>query len=257
MRRHGLSTIVVGGGTAGRSLARELSLRGLAVTVFERAPKLGAVGAGIIMNPNAMAVLERNGLAAALRSESVPYLARDTFDHRGRWLATRDHRRLYASGRLAEGALVHRAHLQQCLWDGVPVGAVHLDARVAHVEADEGGVKARTEPGDTFRGDILVGADGIHSMVRARCFGATPPTYLGYRSHRFVVENLDGLAHFTEFLGRGQCVDQPPPKVDLATMGGRIFFEKKLQLAGVKFDLSGEGWATTRAEILGHEEKPV
>jgi glyoxylase I family protein len=41
---------------------------------------------------------------------------------------------------------------------------------------------------------------------------------------------------------------QPPPKVDLSRMGGRIFFEKKLQLAGVKFDLSSEGWATTPSE---------
>jgi len=40
---------------------------------------------------------------------------------------------------------------------------------------------------------------------------------------------------------------QPPPKVDLAKLGGRIFFERKLTLAGVKFDLSEEGWPTSRA----------
>jgi 2-polyprenyl-6-methoxyphenol hydroxylase-like FAD-dependent oxidoreductase len=217
MRRDGLSTIVVGGGIGGLSLARELSLRGLPVTVLERAPKLVAVGAGIIMNPNAMAVLERNGLAAAVRSEGAPYLARDTFDHRGRWLATRDYRRLYASGRLTEGALVHRAHLQQCLWDGLPAGTVHLDAPVTDLAADGDGVRARTEGGDTFSGDVLVGADGIHSLVRSRFFGATEPVYLGYRSHRFVVENRDGLEHFTEILGRGQCVGLVP------IGGGRLY----------------------------------
>ena len=47
---------------------------------------------------------------------------------------------------------------------------------------------------------------------------------------------------------------QPPPKVDLAGMGGRVFFERKLQLAGVKFDLSREGWATTPAEARAHLE---
>jgi 2-polyprenyl-6-methoxyphenol hydroxylase-like FAD-dependent oxidoreductase len=217
MRRGGLSTIVVGGGIGGLSLARELTRRGLAVTVLDRAPKLVAVGAGIIMNPNAMAVLEGNGLAAAVRSESAPYLARDTFDHRGRWLATRDYRRLYASGRLAEGALVHRAHLQQCLWDGVPAGTVHLDAPVTELAADPQGVRVRTEGGDTVAGDVLVGADGIRSLVRARVFGAREPLYLGYRSHRFVVENRDGLEHFTEFLGRGQCVGLVP------IGGGRLY----------------------------------
>jgi 2-polyprenyl-6-methoxyphenol hydroxylase-like FAD-dependent oxidoreductase len=217
MRPHGLSTIVVGGGIGGLSLARELSLRGLPVTVLERAPKLVGVGAGIIMNPNAMAVLERNGLAGAVRSEGAPYVARDTFDHRGRWLATRDYRRLYASGRLAEGALVHRAHLQQCLWDGLPVGTVHLDAHVTDLAADRHGVRVRTEGGDTFSGDVLVGADGIHSLVRSRFFGATEPVYLGYRSHRFVVQNRDRLEHFTEILGRGQSVGLVP------IGGGRLY----------------------------------
>ncbi|MGH7342084.1 MAG: FAD-dependent monooxygenase, partial [Candidatus Rokuibacteriota bacterium] len=91
-----LSTIVVGGGIGGLSLGRELGRAGLPVVVLERAPKLGTVGAGIIMNPNAMGVLEANGLAASVRSRSAPYLARDTFDHRGRRLATRDYRPLYA-----------------------------------------------------------------------------------------------------------------------------------------------------------------
>ena len=106
-----LSTIVVGGGIGGLSLARELGLAGLPVVVLERAPKLATVGAGIIMNPNAMRVLEANGLAPCVRSRSAPYLARDTFDHRGRQLATRDYRPLYAEGGkglLVNGALIDR-----------------------------------------------------------------------------------------------------------------------------------------------------
>src|SRR6266581_3144918 len=126
-----LSTIVVGGGIGGLSLARELVIAGLPVAVLERAPKLGTVGAGIIMNPNAMRVLEGNGLASCVRSRSSPYLARDTFDHRGRWLATRDYRPLYADGRLAVGALCHRAHLHECLYDGLPAGTVHFDTRIS------------------------------------------------------------------------------------------------------------------------------
>jgi 2-polyprenyl-6-methoxyphenol hydroxylase-like FAD-dependent oxidoreductase len=125
-----LSTLIVGGGIGGLSLARELAVRRLPAAVLERTPALQTVGAGIIMNPNAMAVLERNGLAACVRAESWPYLARDTFDHRGRWLATRDHRPLYAAGRIAAGALVHRAHLHRCLHDGLPAGTIHLGVRL-------------------------------------------------------------------------------------------------------------------------------
>jgi 2-polyprenyl-6-methoxyphenol hydroxylase-like FAD-dependent oxidoreductase len=202
--------VVVGGGIGGLALARELARRDLAVVVLERAAKLGTVGAGIIMNPNAMAVLEASGLAAGVRAQSRPYLARDTFDHRGRWLATRNYRPLYDDGRLAVGALVHRAHLHQCLYDGLPAGTVHFDARVRAVHVSPDGVRAETESGETFTGDVLVGADGIRSTVRSQCFGANEPIYLGYRSHRFVVETGEGLEHFSEFLGRGRRVGLVP-----------------------------------------------
>src|SRR2546422_406198 len=205
-----LRTIVVGGGIGGLSLARELTKLGLPAVVLERAPKLGTVGAGIIMNPNAMRVLEANGLAPCVRARSSPYLARDTSDHRGRWLATRDYRPLYAEGRLAVGALLHRSHLHDCLYDGLPPGTVHLDARIRDLDAGPDGVRVATDRGEVLTGDVLVGADGIRSTVRARFFGQGEPVYLGYRSHRFVVANRDGLEHFTEFLGRGQRVGLVP-----------------------------------------------
>src|SRR5213593_1591072 len=205
-----LSTIVVGGGIGGLSLARELVMAGLPVVVLERAPKLGTVGAGIIMNPNGMRVLEANGLAPCVRSRSSPYLARDTFDHRGRRLATRDYRPLYADGRLAVGALCHRAHLHECLYDGLPAGTVHFDTRISVFDAGPDGVRVATESGETFAADVLIGADGIRSTVRTHFFGPSEPSYLGYRSHRFVVANRDGLEHFTEFLGRGRRVGLVP-----------------------------------------------
>jgi 2-polyprenyl-6-methoxyphenol hydroxylase-like FAD-dependent oxidoreductase len=205
-----LSTIVVGGGIGGLSLARQLTLVGFPVAVLERAPKLATVGAGIIMNPNAMSVLEANGLAPCVRSQSAPYLARETFDHRGQPLATRDYRPLYADGRLAVGALLHRAHLQECLHDGLPAKTVRLDARIVALDANPRGARVELDSGEVGTVDVLVGADGIRSSVRQRFFGPTEPVYLGYRSHRFVVPNHDGLEHFTEFLGRGRRIGLVP-----------------------------------------------
>src|SRR5215831_15567838 len=154
-----LAVVIVGGGIGGLSLARELGRRGLQPRVLERAEKLGAAGAGIIMNPNAMAVLERNGLAACVRAQSSPYLVRETFDHRGSRLATRDYRRLYAVGRLAVGALVHRMHLAQCLHDGLPAGTVHFGANVRGLSPGPDGVVVETDDGGVVTGDVLVGAD--------------------------------------------------------------------------------------------------
>jgi 2-polyprenyl-6-methoxyphenol hydroxylase-like FAD-dependent oxidoreductase len=204
-----ISTLVVGGGIGGLSLARELAIRELPVTVLEKAPQLDPVGAGIIMNPNAMRVLERNGLAGALREDAWPYLTRETCDHRGRLLAIRDYRPLYEAGRLAIGALVHRAHLADVLYRGVPRDAVHFGMSLRRIEVLPDRVRAETDRG-SFEADLLVGADGIHSQVRRELFGEIRPLYMGYRSHRLVVDNSAGIRQFTEFLGRGRRIGLVP-----------------------------------------------
>jgi 2-polyprenyl-6-methoxyphenol hydroxylase-like FAD-dependent oxidoreductase len=207
-------TLVVGGGIAGLSVARELSRRAVPVNVLEQAPRPAPAGAGIIMNPNAMQVLEQNGLADRLRTRGWPYWVRETHDHRGRLLARRDYRPLYAAGRLAVGTLVHRAHLHDVLHGALPAGVVRFGVRVVGVEADADGVRVTAEGGERLDADLLVGADGIHSAVRAAVYGATAPVYLGYRSHRLVVDNRDRIQFFTEFLGRGKRIGLVPISTD-------------------------------------------
>jgi 2-polyprenyl-6-methoxyphenol hydroxylase-like FAD-dependent oxidoreductase len=68
--------------------------------------------------------------------------------------------------------------------------------------------------GERLDADLLVGADGIHSAVRAAVYGATAPVYLGYRSHRLVVDNRDRIQFFTEFLGRGKRIGLVPISTD-------------------------------------------
>src|SRR5438132_305890 len=139
-----ISTLVIGGGIGGLSLARELAVRGLPVTVLEKAPQLNPVGAGIIMNPNAMRVLERNGLAEAVRLASWPYLVRETCDSRGRSLAMRDYRPLYEAGKLSVGALVHRAHLLDVLYRSLPPAAVRFNVSVTNIDVRSDRVRAET-----------------------------------------------------------------------------------------------------------------
>ena len=104
------------------------------------------------MNPNAMRVLERNGLADEVRRDSWPYLTRETRDQRGRLLATRDYRPLYDAGKLAQGALVHRAHLLDVLYRSLPPGTVF--------------VSGKRQQQRSRNADLVIGADGIHSQVR-------------------------------------------------------------------------------------------
>src|SRR6185369_10540757 len=129
-------------GIGGLSLARELALRGIHAKVLERAARLNPVGAGIIMNPNAMRVLERNGLADAVRANSWPYLRRETRDRHGRVLAVRDYRPLYDAGKLAVGALVHRAHLHDVLFGGIEKGVVRFGTTVEKIRISSRRVQA-------------------------------------------------------------------------------------------------------------------
>ena len=249
-----MKALIVGGGIGGLSLARELARRGLHCAVLERSPQLNPVGAGIIMNPNAMAVLERNGLAAEVRRDSWPYLTRETRDRHGRLLAMRDYRALYDSGKLAQGALVHRAHLLDVLFRSLPAGTVQFN---------------KSPKKEDFAGfDLVVGADGIHSQVRDELFGKTPPRYMGYRSHRFVTANV-GVRCFTEYLGRGQRIglvpiaedrlyvwttfnaprDAPPP-LDLRKLFDQFTDERLLRL----FSAPPQNVITTEIEELWLEK---
>jgi 2-polyprenyl-6-methoxyphenol hydroxylase-like FAD-dependent oxidoreductase len=191
-----MKVVIVGGGIGGLSMARELLLRGIRPTVLERAPQLNPVGAGIIMNPNAMRVLEKNGLADEVRRDSWPYLTRETRDAAGRLLATRDYRPLYESGKLAQGALVHRAHLLGVLYRSLPPGTVTFGSLVKSIKP--------------LTADLIIGADGIRSQVRRELFSDQEPIYMGYRSHRLVMDNVAGVRCFTEYLGRGQRIGLVP-----------------------------------------------
>ena len=135
---------------------------------------------------------------------------RETCDHRGKLLATRDYRPLYDSGKLSRGALMHRARLLEVLFNGVPREAVHFGVALKSIDLRADGVRVETERHGVFEADLLAGADGIHSQVRRRAFGAIEPVYMGYRSHRLVVDNVAGTRNFTEFLGCGQRIGLVP-----------------------------------------------
>jgi salicylate hydroxylase len=183
-----VSVGVIGGGIGGLSAALSLLQAGVDVQVYEQAPTLGEVGAGLQVSPNAARVLHRLGLADELARTGVPPLAW----HQRRWDDGRTLLRTPLAGRL-EAAFgfpqyqIHRADLLAALADALPANRVHLDHQLTDL-ADRGDhVQARFANGAHAEIEALVGADGIHSVVRKVLFGPQEPHFTGCVAYRGLV----------------------------------------------------------------------
>ena len=183
-----LRIAVVGAGLGGLTAAVALRQAGFDVDVYEQAPALTEVGGGINLGPNAARVLYQLGLGAGLDREAV----RPVSTHQRRWQDGRTLQRTPLNPRCEElyGAphlTVHRADLLAIIASGFPVERIHLGHRLIGA-ADKGDhAEAWFENGARVTSEILVGADGIHSAVRAALLGEEAPRFAGCVAYRGLV----------------------------------------------------------------------
>ncbi len=178
-----MRAVIVGGGIGGLCAALALRRAGWDVTVLERAPRFEPVGAGITLMANALAGLDALGVGDAVRAQGRVEAPGGTRTPDGRWLARIDAAELEAA--LGTGALgIHRATLHGVLLAALPAAALVTDAPVSAVEP--GSV---TSAAGRFPADLIVGADGIDSVVRRRLWpSAAPPRYVGTTAWRGVTD---------------------------------------------------------------------
>ncbi len=178
---------IVGAGIAGLTLALALVRGGLPCRVFEQAPELGEVGAGVQLAPNATRVLHSLGLGPALRAVAV----RPEAVEMRRWddARTLGRTELGEACEQAYGApyyALYRPDLQQCLRQALPPGVLSLDQRLDSVAERGDEVLLRFADGTGISAGLCVGADGIHSAVRG-ALAADRPRFSGQSVYRGVV----------------------------------------------------------------------
>ena len=188
MPRDRLKVVIVGAGIGGLSAHLACTRAGFLVEHFERQPHLSAAGAGIVVWPDGVKVLNSLGLGerlAGIGNRPDTLVLRDPDD------------RMLSEPPLAEiwertgapGYVVSRTDLQGILLEAVGAGRVRAGARCVGLDQDESRVVVHFEGGSEANGDVAIGADGIHSAVRKAVAPGGEPSNAGVVSWVGIVPN--------------------------------------------------------------------
>jgi salicylate hydroxylase len=177
--------VIVGGGIGGLFAAKALIAHGLEVSVYEQAPALGEIGAGVFLTPNSVRQLDRVGLGPAVekwgsrvgpgshyfRHDGAPIAPVQVTDSSG-WNATFG---------------MHRADFVAFLAKSLPPDVVHTGHRAVSFTQDKDGARVSFANGAIAEGDIVIAADGIHSELRPFVFPPSAPVFHGSVAYRGVL----------------------------------------------------------------------
>ena len=241
--------LIVGGGIGGLATAIALRQVGVDARVFERDAETSDAGAGLSLWPNGLRALDSIGVGSAVRARGVRDLDSALRTWQGRVLVA-------ANGAALQDLLgdvslvVRRGDLMDLLRSQLPAETLVQGAQLTDIHNQETGVTARFANGTTAEGDFLVGADGIHSAVRAHLVGVAPPDYAGYTAWRGVTlfdhrRLLPGVS-----IGRG-CQFGQAPMAD-----GRVYWFAT-QNGPPRRPRPAEGWKETLHSLFANWHAPI
>ncbi|WP_136685513.1 FAD-dependent oxidoreductase [Falsirhodobacter xinxiangensis] len=179
---------IIGGGIGGAATAHALLRKGFDVTIFEQAPAFGEVGAGVQITPNAVKAIVGLGLADKLFANAF-YPKAVTGRH---WQSGRQNFRIdlgpeFRAHYDAPFIHVHRADLLDILISDLPSENCRFNMRCTGIEQTAGGARASFADGSQIDADLIIGADGVRSVVRSQLFGEGGLRWTGHQCYRALV----------------------------------------------------------------------
>lgn len=184
-----LRVAIVGGGIGGLAAAAFLHRAGLRSVVYEQTPQFREVGAGLVLTPNAARLVRRLGAMDRLRDRAVPLNVGWEFRRwaDGRVLSAENLatscERLYGERTYT----VHRADLADAVRSAVPLNAIQLGKRCTCVTVRGDAAVLAFADGTSTEADVVIGADGVHSVVRGAVVEPSPAAFSGICAFRAIV----------------------------------------------------------------------
>jgi len=201
----GKKVLIAGAGIGGLIAALSLLRRGFDVEIYEQASHLGEIGAGFQISANGARVLFALGLEARIRAVYMEPEGKQI-----RLWNTGETWKLFDLGTVSVERygfpyfMIHRADLHTILVDAIREAkpdAIHLSARCVGCRQDDRSATLEFADGATAEGDVLVGADGVHSVIRQALFGSSDPTFTGCVAWRGMVPAKDLPEHIMRPVG--------------------------------------------------------
>ena len=187
---HGLRIAIVGGGIGGLTLGLALRQRGMAAEVFEQAPELAEIGAAVALSANSTRELQRLGVLDAITAASTEpsqLIYRSWRDGR-RIAAFPVHDDLAYQQRFGAPYYgIHRADLQRILSGALGGAGLNLGHRLVDLVDEGDGVRLEFANGRSAQADLVIGADGVRSLVRRYVSGGEDAVYSGTSAFRGIV----------------------------------------------------------------------
>lgn len=200
-----LNIAIVGAGYGGAAAAKALSLLGADVNVYEQANRIREVGAGIGLRPATMNRFRQWGIFDAIAKVSSPSEYFEILTATGGPIMKET---WPADGDQTHTHLIHRGDFIEALLGVLPEGMVHLGHKLETVRDKGDGAVLTFAGGRTVEADLVVGADGIKSVVRRQLFGDKGPVFSGEHAYRAVipVDDAHGMVvddNLRMYIGRG------------------------------------------------------
>jgi 2-polyprenyl-6-methoxyphenol hydroxylase-like FAD-dependent oxidoreductase len=184
------SFAIVGGGIGGLTIAIALQKKGFSAKVYENAPSLKPLGAGIVLAANAMKAFRAIGIDEEIRKAGRELKRFSIRDIDGRLLRTTEAEKVNLKYGLVNTITLHRAELHKALLDQLTPGTLLLNKGCSDFVRNGDKVTLSFNDGTSSKEDYVIAADGIHSVFRQKLLPQIPLRYSGYTCWRAVIDNL-------------------------------------------------------------------